>query len=251
MFDLSFPTLILLAIAATFLLAGFVKGVIGMGLPTVAIGLLGLAMAPAQAAAILVIPSLVTNIWQLMAGPAFGALIVRLWPMMLGICLGTWAGAGVLTGSNSALASTLLGVALLVYAAIGLFLRRFDIPEAMEKWLNLPIGIATGLVTGATGVFVLPAVPYLQALKLDRDDLIQALGLSFTVSTVAIGIVLWDEGVFALSLMGVSLLALVPALLGMWLGTWLRSRIAAETFRRLFFLGLLVLGAHLSLRGVF
>ncbi|MDF3074415.1 MAG: hypothetical protein K0S54_2082 [Alphaproteobacteria bacterium] len=250
MFEFSFPTLILLAIAATFLLAGLVKGVIGMGLPTVAIGLLGLVMAPAQAAAILVIPSLVTNVWQLMAGPAFGALIVRLWPMMLGICLGTWAGAGVLTGSNSALASTLLGVALLVYAAIGLFARRFAVPAAMEKFLNLPIGIATGLVTGATGVFVLPAVPYLQALKLDREDLIQALGLSFTVSTVAMGAVLWDEGVFALSLMGVSLLALLPALAGMWLGTWLRSRIAAETFRRLFFLGLLLLGAHLSLRSV-
>jgi uncharacterized membrane protein YfcA len=225
--------------------------VIGMGLPTVAIGLLGLVMPPAQAAAILVIPSLATNIWQLLAGPAFGALIVRLWPMMLGICLGTWAGAGVLTGSNSALASTLLGVALLVYAAVGLFARRFHVPETMERWLNLPIGIGTGLVTGATGVFVLPAVPYLQALKLEREDLIQALGLSFTASTVAMGAVLWDEGVFALSLMGVSLLALLPALAGMWLGTWLRSRIAADTFRRLFFLGLLLLGAHLSLRGVF
>lgn len=251
MFELSFPLLILLAIAATFLLAGFVKGVIGMGLPTVAIGLLGLTMPPAQAAAILVIPSLVTNVWQLLAGPRFGALIVRLWPMMVGICLGTWAGAGVLTGSNSALASTLLGVALVVYAIIGLTAVRFAVKASWEKFLNLPIGFATGLVTGATGVFVLPAVPYLQALKLDREELIQALGLSFTVSTVAMGAVLWDEGVLALSLMGVSLLALVPALGGMFFGTWLRARISAETFRRCFFIGLLLLGAHLSLRGLF
>jgi uncharacterized membrane protein YfcA len=250
MFDLSFPLLILLAIAATFALAGFVKGVIGMGLPTVAIGLLGLVMAPAQAAAILVIPSLVTNIWQLVAGPAFGALIVRLWPMMAGICLGTGLGAGVLTGENSALASTLLGVALLVYSLLGLGAPHFSVRPVVEKWLNLPIGIATGLVTGATGVFVLPAVPYLHSLKLERDELIQALGLSFTVSTVAMGVVLWDEGVLVSSVWSVSLLALPPALAGMALGGWLRSRIAAETFRRIFFLGLLLLGVHLSLRGI-
>ncbi|MDR6287867.1 putative membrane protein YfcA [Inquilinus ginsengisoli] len=69
----------LLPIALTFLLAGFVKGVLGLGLPTVAMGLLGLAMAPAQAAALLVVPSLVTNLWQLFAGPRFGGLLRRLW----------------------------------------------------------------------------------------------------------------------------------------------------------------------------
>ncbi|MGE0154487.1 MAG: sulfite exporter TauE/SafE family protein [Reyranellaceae bacterium] len=250
MFDLSFPLLILLAVAAIFGLAGFVKGVIGMGLPTVAMGLLGTVMPPAQAAAILVIPSLVTNVWQLLAGPAFGALVLRLWPMMAGICVGTWLGAGILTGENSALAATLLGVALLVYAAIGLFARRFHVPAAAEKWLNLPIGVATGLVTGATGVFVLPAVPYLQALRLEREELIQALGLSFTVSTLAMAAALWDEGAFAAALLGVSLLALLPALGGMLVGTWLRTRISAETFRRCFFVGLALLGAHLALRGV-
>lgn len=46
---------------AVFLLAGFVKGVIGLGLPTVAVGLLSLVMPPVQAAALLILPSMVTN----------------------------------------------------------------------------------------------------------------------------------------------------------------------------------------------
>jgi uncharacterized membrane protein YfcA len=250
MFELSYPTLIVLAIAAIFLLAGFVKGVIGMGLPTVAMGLLGSLVAPAEAAAILVIPSLVTNVWQLFAGPAFGRLIVRLWSMMLGICLGTWAGAGVLTGENSALAATLLGVALVVYAVLGLASPHFSVRPSAEKWLGLPIGVVTGLVTGATGVFVLPAVPYLNALKLERDELIQALGLSFTVSTLAMAGALWGEGAFNTAQIGISLLALLLALGGMVIGTWVRSRIAAQTFRHAFFIGLLLLGAHLILRGL-
>ncbi|HSH83114.1 MAG TPA: TSUP family transporter, partial [Herpetosiphonaceae bacterium] len=87
-------TVMILGIGVTFVLAGFVKGVIGMGLPTVAIGLLGVLMPPAQAASLLVVPSLVTNLWQFLAGPRLGSLLERLWSMMLAICVGTWAGSG-------------------------------------------------------------------------------------------------------------------------------------------------------------
>ncbi|HYT47888.1 MAG TPA: sulfite exporter TauE/SafE family protein, partial [Burkholderiales bacterium] len=65
---------IVAAVTGTFLLAGFVKGVIGLGLPTLAMGLLGIAMPPAQAASLLVMPSLITNFWQLAAGPSLLAL---------------------------------------------------------------------------------------------------------------------------------------------------------------------------------
>src|SRR5690606_17638979 len=143
-----FPLWMLIAVAATFALAGGVKGVIGMGLPTVAIGLLSSMMPPAQAAAILVLPSLVTNVWQMLAGPHFVALLRRLWPMMLGIVGGAWAGAGVITGGNSRLALTALGVVLIVYALIGLANVRLAVKPAWEKYLGLPVGLATGLVTG-------------------------------------------------------------------------------------------------------
>ena len=236
-------------IALVFALAGFVKGVIGLGLPTIAVGLLTLSMAPAEAAALLLIPSLVTNLQQ-SAGPHFGALLKRLWPMFIGIAAGTWIGAGLLTGGSAAIAATGLGAALIVYAAIGLLAVRFRVAPRTEPWLAAPIGAATGVVTGATGVFVIPAVPYLQALGLDRHALVQALGLSFTVSTVALGVVLQRAGLFDLTMAGSSMLALVPALLGMGLGQWLRRRISEHVFRRCFFLGLLALGIHLAVRAV-
>src|SRR5436305_14619872 len=90
-----------LLVGGTFLLAGVVKGVIGLGLPTVAMGMLGLAMRPVEAAALLLVPSLVTNVWQLLTGPRFGALLRRLWPMMLGVVAGTLAGSGVIAGSGA------------------------------------------------------------------------------------------------------------------------------------------------------
>ena len=84
-----------------YLLAGFVKGVIGMGLPTVAIGVLAAVTTPAQAAAILVAPSIVTNVWQMLAGPYLAALVRRLGPMIAGVIFGAWLGAGLLTGGNA------------------------------------------------------------------------------------------------------------------------------------------------------
>ena len=78
--------------ALVFILAGFVKGVIGMGLPTVAMGFLTLLMPPAEAATILIVPSFVTNVWQLAAGPRLVILLRRLWPMLAAIALATVIG---------------------------------------------------------------------------------------------------------------------------------------------------------------
>jgi uncharacterized membrane protein YfcA len=238
----------LAAILATFLLAGFVKGVTGLGLPTVAIGLLSLVMSPAQAATLVVIPSLVTNLWQMTSGPALRPIARRLWPMMLGIFIGTWLFGGVLTGSHAGAALTALGIVLLLYAAYGLSpLTLPYVSKRAETVLSPLIGAATGAVTGATGVFVIPAVPYLQALGFERDELVQGLGMSFTVSTIALTIMLADAGMLgALALS--SLAALVPAVIGMEIGGRVRRTVRPEIFRRVFFLGLGLLGAYLLLR---
>jgi uncharacterized membrane protein YfcA len=240
-------TVIILSVCATFLLAGFVKGVIGMGLPTVAIGLLGVFMLPVQAASLLVVPSLVTNLWQFLVGSRHGLLAARLWPMMLAIWLGTWVGSGRLTGGNAKPAAFVLGIMLVLYAGIGLAAVRLRVPRHREVWLAPLVGLATGVITAATGVFVIPAVPYLQALGFDKEELVQALGLSFTVSTLALGFSLLGEGELGRSVVGASGLALAPALAGMVMGQRVRNRISPETFRRCFFLGVLALGAYQAL----
>ena len=104
----------LIVAALAFLIAGFVKGVIGLGLPTVSMGLLTLVMAPAKAASLLIVPSFVTNVWQLAAGSSFRRLARRLWPMLVGIVVGTLAGTGLLTGSHAGQAAVALGLLLML-----------------------------------------------------------------------------------------------------------------------------------------
>ncbi len=239
-----------IAVAAIFVLAGCIKGVAGMGLPTAAIGLLELLMPPAEAAAFLVIPSLVTNVWQFLAGTYRVVLLRRMWPMLLAIALATWSGTGLIARAGTGNATAALGTTLTAYAAVGLAKIRVCVAPRHEPWLSPIIGATTGIVTGATGVFVVPAVPYLQALGLEKDALVQALGLSFTVSTVALAAGLTSDGVFQLHVAGMSVLCTVPALAGMMFGQSIRARIDHATFRLVFFLALLTLGVDLAVRSV-
>lgn len=239
-----------LIITFTFLLAGMVKGVVGMGLPTVAMGLLALMMPPVQAAALLVIPSLVTNVWLLVAGPSFVALFKRFSTMMAAVCLGTFASIGLLIGSGGAIAAATLGVVLANYGVMGLRSTCFVIPKRSERWLSPAVGLFTGVLTGATGVFVIPAVPYFNSLGLAKEDLIQTLGLSFTVSTMALSVGLMASGQFKMTVATTSLLALLPALAGMILGQRVRDRLKPDVFRRWFLIGLLILGVYMVLRAL-
>ena len=229
-------------ISLVFLLAGIVKGVIGMGLPTVAVALLGMVMAPQQAAAILVVPSLVTNVMQLLAGPRLHHLLKRLLPMVFGIFAGTWGAAWLGLGQSATVANGILGIALVAYALLGLGNARLSVSSSAERALSFPVGALTGAITAATGVFVLPAVPFVQALGLEKDDLVQALGICFTVSTLALAAALGGTDSFPAATGILSMLAVVPAMGGMWLGQLLRSRISPALFRKWFFAGLLCIG---------
>jgi uncharacterized membrane protein YfcA len=237
----------ILTVTLIFALGGLAKGVAGMGLPTVAMGLLGLLMVPAQAAALVVIPSLVTNVWQFLSGQHRLVLMRRTWSMLLMICLVTWAGAGLIAGADAGLATIGLGAVLIVYAVIGLAKVHLSVPLRYEAWLSPAVGATTGIVTGATGVFVIPAAPYLQALGFDKDELVQALGLSFTTSTVALAAGLASRGAFHITDAWTSTLCTVPALIGMRIGQMIRTRVDPATFRGLFLVSLLLLGADLML----
>jgi hypothetical protein len=252
-----------LFIAVVFVLAGLVKGVTGMGLPTVAMALLTLTLPPLEAAALLIVPSAVTNVWQLATGPALYPLWLRLRTLLVAVCVGTAAGGWLLSSppapddfaasgaagmSSGACASLVLGLALAAYGALGLSGWRGRVTPRAELWAGPLAGAATGVLAGITGVFVMPVAPYLQALNLEKDDLVQALGLAFTVSTLALAVVLTCRGSWQVSAAGGSVLALLPAGAGMMLGQWLRDRMPAAVFRRCFFISLLALGAHQCLR---
>jgi len=245
---LGIPLPLIAAATAVFMLAGIVKGVVGLGLPTISMALLALMMPPSQAAALLIVPSLITNLWQLRPWATLGPLLRRLVPMQVGVCVGTLTGAWLLGAPSGSWAMAALGAVLIGYAAWSLSGARLSVPHGAETGLGPLMGAATGVVTAATGVFVVPAVPYLQALDLSRDELIQAMGISFTVSTVVLAIGLFFNERYSVGDASTSLLMLAPALIGTSLGQYLRQKLSPALFRKCFLGSLIALGLHMIVR---
>lgn len=233
-----------------FLIAGVVKGITGMGLPTVAMGLLGILISVPEAAAMLLLPALVTNLWQLYTGTVLKKILTRLWCMMLCIAVGTITASFFLMTLDPTWAKFGLGLILVSYAIYALIAPQLQIPRSAETYLAPWIGLLTGIMTGMTGVFVVPAVPYLQALGLNKDELIQALGLSFSVSTLALALGLYIHDALKPMQLSLSMLAIIPALIGMWYGGKIRSKISPQRFKQCFFVFLLLLGLQFSLSGL-
>jgi uncharacterized protein len=239
--DLSLVTL-------TFLVAGGVKGVIGLGLPTVSLALLTATLGLQPAMALLLVPSFVTNVWQATTGGNGRIIIARIWPFLLPATVTVWIGASALTRVDVSLLSALLGMLLVVYSLLSLSGLRGSIPRRSEAWAGPIVGTINGVLTGMTGSFVVPGILYLQAIGLPRDMLIQAMGILFTASTVALAVALGGRNLLTFELGAISTAAVLPAIAGMILGQRLRQRLSEIAFRRVFFLSLLALGAHIVAR---
>ena len=156
------------------------------------------------------------------------------------------SGLGLLTPEAAALARKALGLALIVYGLLGLSRIHFQVPPRAEPWLGPLMGAANGAVATATGVFMFPVIPYIQALGLKRDDLVQAQGISFTVSSFALMLVLLGNGTLNATNTVASLLAMVVTFVGMFVGQHVRKFVNPEVFRFLFFFAMLVLGVYLA-----
>ena len=235
-------------VAAVFLIAGMVKGIIGMGLPTVSIGLLALDFGPKEAMALMLVPSLMTNIWQGIVGGSFMVLLKRLWSLLAMVCIGVWFGSGLLERGDAVYISGGLGLILVIYAVMSLMTPQVGSPQHRETWLSPVIGGVNGILTGLTGTFVIPGVLYLQALGLDRVALVQAMGILFTTSTIALAVSLSGHGLLPRNLGLLSVIALAPALAGMAGGQWVRHRISETLFRTILYWSLALLGVYLAAR---
>ena len=234
-----------------YFVAGLVKGVVGFGMPLVSLALLATVLGLADAIILMVVPSLVTNLWQGLFGGHLIALLRRLWSLLLPLCVVTWFASGVLVRSQGPALTIALGGLLVVYSFYSLARRQVRPPGRHETWISPLVGMATGISIGLTGTFVVPGILYLQALQLGKDALVQAMGLGFIVASAAIGLSLAVRDTLPTGMLVLSLIAVAPVVVGMLIGQRLRTGLPEEGFRRVFFLTLALLGTWLVLRPLF
>jgi len=239
---------IIALVVATFLFAGFVKGVVGFGLPVVALALMAPTIGIKAAIALNTMPIIIINIWQAASGGNFLTITRRLWSFLLlaGACI--WFGVSVLATVKSHLTSGALGALLAVYAGYSLARSQLRPPADWEFVLNPVVGALGGFVFGMTGSFMVPGVIYLQALGFNRNMLVQSLGISFLLISVVLTLSLSSHNLLDSKLGTLSAIMIVPALAGMFVGQRFRHRLSEELFRKYFFWALLVSGLYMVLR---
>lgn len=242
---------LLITAAVAFLVAGFVKGVIGLGLPTTSVAILSTVVDLRAAVAIVVAPAIVTNLWQATQGGMLVTLFKRYWLMNTGVVIGTWLGTVLLFMLNQSVLLTLLGIVVCVYALFNLFAVSLTVPPRSERPLAPFVGLLSGVLTGTTGSVGIPVAIFLDALRLDKDTFVRAIALSFMISATILGAGLLHQGGMSRDQALVSCASLVPAFFGMYVGSKLRARLSPDRFRTYVMVFLLIIAANLLRKALF
>jgi uncharacterized membrane protein YfcA len=229
---------------AVFLLAGTVKGLVGLGLPTVTIALTSLVLPLTESIALITLPTIVTNVWQAAVGGRFRYILRRHWPLIVPLMIVLYLTMWLIGQKGPNWASVVLGAVLVVYGVMGLARLRLRLSPDLEKPLSPVIGTVSGFIAGLVGVPVIPLMPYLQALEIRPAELVQTLGivlcatsLTLTGSLIKFGLL---DGPHAL----LSAAAMVPSMAGMWIGQRIRARLSIEQFRVAVFTALSLTGLY-------
>lgn len=243
------PETAVLAFAA-FLAGGLVKGVIGLGFPIVVLALLATTIGLKEAIGLLIIPGIVTNVWQALAGGAFVPIVRRLWGLLAASVAGIWFGVGVLSTADTRLLVAVFGVMLFVYSAFSLARPQIPAPSRHESWLSPLMGLSAGFVFGMTGSYMVPGVLYIQALGLTRDMFVQALGVVFCLIMVTLGLFMSQNQLIPGDTALMSAAGLVPTALGMVIGRRGRQRMSEQLFRKALFVALCIAGLYMIARSL-
>lgn len=231
-----------------FLLAGFVKGVMGFGFPIVALVVMTLSIGLLDALAIIVVPTLVTNIWQALDGPYLKEIARRMGLYFALAMMAIFASSWFLTLVNVDGLTAMLGGVLFFFALSRLFNFHFTVPREKERVLSVVLGTVNGFLTGFTGSFMVPSVLYMQALGFQRDMLVQAMGTYFALSTFMLAVSLGRNELLGVDDALASAAALIPSFIGIFAGRWTRSKIDEQQFQKVFLYGVLLLGGYIAWR---
>ena len=199
--------------------------------------------------ALVLLPAMATNITVAFSAGHFSEIVRRFAPLYSAMVPGIGFGLAILSWlGSSSIAVSILGAAIVGYAAFTLWRPQLALSVRAARILQVPTGFANGVLTGLTGSQVMPLFPYMMALDLDPNRLVQAINLSVMLASIVLAVGLFAMGIMTQPLLAVSALAIVPALLGVEIGRRVRNLIPAAQFRTCVLVVLLLMGLLLIAR---
>ena len=241
----------LLTVTIAFFCGGIVKGVVGMGLPLVALALMTTVLDLKTAVSLLVFPIIMTNILQAIRGGLFKKLLRKFWPMLATAAVGVFGGVYALYQFDPSYFLITLGIIVGCYSINNLFAVRLSITEQSLPIMSPVVGLCSGLIAGMTGSMGLPVIIYFQALGFQKDMFVQAIGIQFVFLGLILAVALFHQGGRAAEISVISALAVLPSLLGMYAGNIVRDKVSEDRFRTWLYIVLIFVALNLIRKGLF
>jgi uncharacterized membrane protein YfcA len=240
----------LLATALCFLAAGLMKGLTGLGFLTVCVVSLTLIVGLKTAVALVLVPSLLSNLFIMVDVGRFLQTTRSFWRLYLASAPGVVVGVQLLIVIDQDLAAAILGSVVVAYTVLALAKPTVPLPDGLRRALQVPVGLAHGIVAGLTGSQLMPLFPYLFALKLESATLLQTCNTIFTLCSLLTAALLFNGGLLTPEIGLLSLAGTMPTLLGVLVGSGLRRRLSVESFRIIVLCVILALGLVLMARAL-
>jgi hypothetical protein len=241
----------LVALTLGLFVAGVCKGILGLGLPLIAVPLLASFMPTRDVVAIMWLPMMWANSIQAFQGGGAGAAFQRFWPVMAMMGLGAWAGTVLLVNLDDHLLLGIVGAIVMTFSSLNLAHPRFSLSQRLERPAGIGIGLVVGVLLGVSLHMGPLLAIYFVAINLPKDKFIQAIGTTFLAGVVLIGGLYLAYGVFEARHVALTIGATLPVAAGTWVGQRLRARVDEVRFRKALFVLLIVVGANLVRRAVF
>lgn len=238
-------THILIVVYATFFAAAFIKGLTGLGFVSSCIPVIAIFMKLEEAIPLVVLPSISSNVIMIYQTGRLRQSVRRFWLLYISAFPGIYTGVVLLNSAGNYAAKLILGVISILYSLLLLLRIDISIPEEKERILSVPVGLTNGFLNGFTGTQVIPMLPYLLSLRLDRDGLINAINLGFTLSIMVLIIIFGRFNLLTKEIIAVSLIGIIPIVAGIYLGGKLRHKISEERFRIAVLIILIFIGINL------
>lgn len=237
-------------VLAAFFFSAFLKGITGMGFSTLCLPILTMVLELKTSLPLLLLPSISSNLLVMFQARHFGRVVHRFWKIYLATVPGLLVGLFLLTKADGAQARALLGAVILLYTFWAFSQRDWMLSEKAAAWLAVPVGFVTGLVNGMTGSQLIPILPYLLALGLKKAVFVQAINISFTLSSLVLLVGLGHYGLLESSILWLGLVGILPVALGIKLGGMLQNQVSDNLFRKLVLLFLFIIALALILRAL-
>jgi len=240
-------THILIIVYSTFFAGAFIKGLTGLGFVSLCLPVIALFIKLEEAIPLVVLPSLLSNVIMIYQTGRLKQSLRRFWLLYISALPGIYAGVLILNMVGNYAAKIILGVVSIAYSLLLLLKIEISIPEKNERILSVPVGLTNGFLNGLTGTQIIPMLPYLLSLKLDRNGMINAINLGFTLSIIVLLIIFGKFDLISLETLKYSIVGVIPVAAGIYLGGKLRHKISEERFKLAVLIILIIRGVNLIL----